>query len=1301
MSLARSPGQRHGVSVQSVLNTGETVEHQTLFSNSFLRSVWSHEFESFLDSDTHRQLQARLRSWASRDVLKETSSATPFISEFFANTWNYYGSGQGSDVPGYTYYPEYPVSYAGQQGGTGSADIALGWFGDSPHPDTPQLLGEFKDVRAGLDAPQNRKGNTRSPVKQCADYLTYSRRAYYGNEAILPSWGLVTDMNEFRLYHWKSMPERYQRFVVKGDGQEPDLIGEGADADFARFVFWKLFQPDELLSTGGASPLERLLEGQFVQEKAIESEFYKEYQALRRFVFESLVEANPEFPGTRGKLVRLTQRFLDRCIFLFFCEDKGEALDFPRNLLRDHLIELSKIPGIGRESGVAWSSVKELFDTMRTGGVFGQRKIGRFNGGLFEQDQDLNDLHVPAKVFFEPGQGVAGADSIAAHPRTVLYLSAMYNFGAAESGDRNAISLYTLGRIFEQSITELEIMEAEAEGRLSINKLSKRKRDGVYYTPEWVVEYIVDEVIGGKFLELRHAAGLTGEVSEQEAELYRTGAATVPSNSEENSYSANRKGEITRYVNALRTYEDQLAELKIVDPACGSGAFLIRSLQKLLEERRWISNERLRVTGKTELFDQDSVIKSLLGSNIYGVDINPESVEIARLALWLHTALPGKPLSTLDDNIVCGNSLVGEDFFQHRQGELFDEEDIERINPFNWQEAFPEVFERENPGFDCVVGNPPYVKLQNFRKVLEDVADYLVNAKEPSGSPVFASTQTGNFDLYLPFIERGVDLLRDDGRLGYIAPSVWTKNDYGEGLRKHIRGEQTLYKWIDFGSYQVFDEATTYTALQFYTTSPQPGVEVVIASDSQLADLGDDTLLPYERLDSEAWDLRPASEMKLLDAIRGSSRPLSSVAERIFVGIQTSANPIYHLQQTPHGHYSPIGADEVHELEAALLHPLVRGPDVKRYTKPAPELVVLVPYDLETGELVSQAEMREQYPLTWEYLKRNEDELRARESGKMDVDDGWWGYNYPKNLTRQLTQKLLVAQTVQRMEVCADLEGKLVMDNVRVNGISHDEPSELWFLLACLNGPVVDYVFRRTAKPKDNGYFEANKQFIAPLPIPVASEGTKERIGALGQKLEELYSTRQNLIEKVERRLASAQCEDIDPDESWLWGAVKPWREFLPKAPDELSRRDRNRWAKAQRAELVDTHTAPLDALLVPGATLCVRCADSELRLLINDIAAITGIFAPQREADFIAAQWRHAIRGLNVTESFDGKRLVATLLSLRSTRNDALIDQILALDAELANLEDEIDETVKESNELLYSSYGLSPEQARMIEGA
>lgn len=1274
------------------------MEHESLLTDPFLRSLWSEEFTTYQADGSDDRLKAHLQRWAEKDFQKESSAAGTFVDVFFKDIWGYTASGQSQIDEGYTTYAEYPIALAGQRGGTGYADLALGWFEHTRWPDTPQVFCEFKDVRSGLDIPQNRKGNTRSPVKQCGDYLRYAAADLYGNEPIQPAWAIVTDMNEFRLYSYRSIPHRYQRFIILPTGdrdRDVALLGEDDAASFRRFLFWKLFQPAMLLGTTGPSRLEEIVKGQWTYDKQIEEEFYAEYKAYRQYVYETLVQANPDFPGSRGKLVRLTQRFLDRCIFLLFCEDMGTALRFPPNLVSDLLRELSTQKFIHRDDNSAWQRIKDIFEVMRTGGRFVDWEINAFNGGLFQENDILESLNVPTKLFFEPGQRHA-AEPLDAHRKTLLYLAANYNFGAHGDTGERAIGLYTLGRIFEQSITELEAMEAEADGRPSLTTLSKRKRDGVYYTPEWIVHYIVEETIGERLQELRVKSGLEnhGPITAEQASAYR---GKTP--------GRRRSSKTGRYLHALERYQEHLNTLTVVDPACGSGAFLIGALQRLFEERRWIHDEHFRITNQLELFDQDVVTKEILSQNIYGVDINAESVEIARLALWLHTATPGEPLCTLDENIVCGNSLVGEDFYHHYQGVLFEEDVRERVNVFDWEKTFPHIFAQG--GFDCVIGNPPYVKLQNFRIIDEPVATYLKDARRADGTPRYHSTQTKNFDLYLPFIEKGVELLHPEGRLGYIAPSVWLKNEYGKGLRNHVLKHRTLERWIDFRSYQVFDEATTYTALQFFKRTPQRGIQFVDAPDGDLKGKhwADASIIEYSALKNEkTWNLQDEKTFKLIQKLRDNFNSLESVSTRIYQGLITSADAIYHLEYVAPGRYLSFADGKRNpvevKIEDTIMRPLISGTEAKRYRTPQTQTYLLFPYDLsgDSPRLWTPEEMAQHYPKAWHYLTKHETRLRGRERGKFNVD-GWYQFGRNQNIDRQEFPKLIVAQTVPEMRVAFDRTGTQFLNNVRVNGILGEDEAQLAYLLGILNSKVVDFVFRRIAKPKDNGYFEANRQFIAPLPIPDVDEATQEDVGQQALALQEAHSEHYTLLQNLERAFNSSQMAYTRHDETWLWADFPHWRDFRNDAPKNLVRTQQTQWAKKQVDKRLKELLLPIDTRLRPGVTLGAIADGTELTLTLDQEPVLQGIYVAEDTAQLIANYWKYIGWTVNVTPTFDGRALLKHLLNLPSTRNAALQQTIATYVQQIEALWPQIVDKEHALNEQLYALYKLTAEEKSLVK--
>ena len=1278
---------------------------QSLFDLPFLAAEWSVEYQTYRETGKDAVVHDALRRWNARDKLNEKASETAFINHFFCDIWGYSLQAKHGDGK-YQCHPQFPVAFSGQTGGKGEADLALGNFSKGT-PSVPQVLCEFKDIRSSLDAPQKRKFNTRSPVQQAFDYLRESRTPLTGNEGVEPQWAIVTDMNEFRLYHHSKGQAQSQRFVIAS--KEPDqssLVADGEESMYQRFLFWRLFSPASLIAERGSSELARLLKKQVVHEQDVENHFYLEYKAYREHLYKTLDAANPDFSGSKGKLVRLTQRFLDRCIFILFCEDMGKKLDFPTNLFRDELIAYSTGNLYGADDSFPWDRLKSIFRAMDKGGTVGKHAINRFNGGLFEPLPELETLHIPAHLFCAERQG-ENADTLLQSPCTLLYFASKYNFGvssskkpsgAKDSTRDRVIDLYALGRIFEQSITELEIMEAEADGRDSLNLLTKRKRDGVYYTPEWATAYIVEETVGTRLRDIKSPLGLSPEKRPDDADiqLYQTFL-------KDQRRTAPRAG---AWLSALNNYQVKLNKIRIVDPACGSGAFLIQTLDFLKREHRWVCDERERITRQPELWDPDVVINSILTKNLYGVDINPESIEITKLALWLHTATGKKdtPLSSLDHNIREGNSLVSTDFYTINQPELFTEDEKERVNAFDWKKAFPEVFPEEPAasGFDCVVGNPPYVKLQHFRRVQDKVARYLTDAKRPDGQPLYASTQTGNFDLYLPFIEKGTAILSPTGRMGFIAQNSWLVTESGLSIRQKFLKTRQLDRWVDFKGYQVFEEATTYTALQFFTGSPNDSIKCAFAPDGDVTRINwdaPDAAIPYAELQqNDAWNLMPDAERNLIARLKTECKTLEQSCVGITVGIQTSADHIYHLTRLDNGHFRTAAGTEV-AIEPGLMRPLVSGPEAKRYQHPKTDTYLLFPYKLDEPRhrLFSPAEIEARFPNGWNYLLVNEAELRRRENGKMNVDNQWFAYNYPKNLNKQEMPKLCVAQTVPSMRVCYDHDAKFFFNNVRVNGILPTSTDDGWYLLGILNSPVVDFVFKRTAKCIEVEKYEANKQFIAPLPIPEATPEERRQVAESAQKLQELHTARRELIEKFERRLNSTQTVDDTKTEAWLWADLHSIDHWKKNVPVGTPQKEVGKWAKAKFKVLLADHLTELDARLKPGATLAVTNTDDELRLAINGATALELFDKPA--TPLLAAQWRHALRGVRVTEAFNGKRLVKLLLNLRATPDTNLASALLSIDRELATLDQTIAVAETAINTLTYRLYHLTPAEISAIE--
>jgi hypothetical protein len=789
-----------------------------------------------------------------------------------------------------------------------------------------------------------------------------------------------------------------------------------------------------------------------------------------------------------------------------------------------------------------------------------------------------------------------------------------------------------------------------------------------------VVNYLVEQTLGPWFADAKAACGYPGP---------EEGAPTAA---------------------AAAAYMGRLRGVRIVDPACGSGAFLISAFRRLLVERIAAARDADRARGGAPgAIDEVPLIAEILRDNIYGVDINPASVEIAKLALWLHSARASSPLSSLERTIRIGNSLVGADFWTWRQRTPQAEE---RVRAFDWRSAFPELWsEGGDGGFDIVLGNPPYVKLQNLMKVDPDVVAYLAAER---GSDTYRSARTGNFDLYLPFIEKGLRLLAPGGRMAFIAPSLWAVNQYGEGLRSLVHRGRHLDRWLDFKSHQIFEDVITYTALQFFTREPRDSVRIANAPNGDMADVdwSDAELgVPYDDIpESGEWLIATGAERALIERLARDCVRLDdpSLTSGIIVGIQTSADHIYHLQRLGTDRYicTPKGKAAVPyevEIEDAIMKPLVSGSEAKRYEEPETDTYLLFPYERDARgaiRLIPADDMERRFPRAWMHLRRWEQDLRKRESNAFD-DETWYRLGRNQNLDKQDVPKLIVAQTVPEMRVCADFDGTKYLNNVRVNGILPANRMDQMYLLSVLNGPVADFVFRRIGKPKHGGWYEANKQFIAPLPIPNASPETRAGIAPRARRLQERWTHRHHLLQEADNRL-SVLARARHPAR-WLWPDLPSLPDMTEQAPKGLRvGTDRRKWAEERLDELEAARVEALQAALDRGGRREVRFERGELRLYINGAVVIEKIYLDEAAGPLAESYWRWLLLSGPAREA---ERLAAELRRPPAPSDSPAIAQFIERVAALAEEVAAIAAEEHALNEILFDLYRLSPGERNLVE--
>jgi len=575
-------------------------------------------------------------------------------------------------------------------------------------------------------------------------------------------WGVVSNMVSFRLYERDSTPRRYEHFSLQSL--------RGIDV-FRRF--YCLFHARGLVESipGHAPRAVELLERSNNRQREVGDDLFKHYSEHRSRLIAHL---HYDLRHPVGGAIEIVQRLLDRVIFIAFCEDRG--------LLPEFMIRraVENVPAFTAITNPRWQNFKSLFKFVNSGHP--ELGVPAYNGGLFaESAADQLELDDTWTNFFNSIGG--------------------YNFA-------DEVNLDVLGRLFERSITELERMKSagifegtpdKIEQYAQMPQSIKRKQLGIYYTPpeltSRIVHYTVDELITERWaaLAMRHRPTLSRE------EAIR--------------HPPDEAGFWRESIDALRS-------LKIVDPACGSGAFLFQAYETL-EHRYTEAVGRLAEVGAADAGPHlERIPDYILNDNLYGVDLSPEAVEITQLALWIRSATRGKTLATLSRNIVHGNSLV-HDPAVHPAG-------------FDWKARFPEVFDRREAGFDCVIGNPPWerIKLQEReffslpaphiatatnaakrRKMVAKLesadpalhqryqdalaaADALLTYCRRSGA--YPLTGKGDINTYAVFAELAMNIVGPHGRVGLLTPSGIASDNTTKDFFAAVAENNRLIRLYDF-----------------------------------------------------------------------------------------------------------------------------------------------------------------------------------------------------------------------------------------------------------------------------------------------------------------------------------------------------------------------------------------------------------------------------------------------------------------------------------------------------------------------
>jgi hypothetical protein len=435
-------------------------------------------------------------------------------------------------------------------------------------------------------------------------------------------------------------------------------------------------------------------------------------------------------------------------------------------------------------------------------------------------------------------------------------------------------------------------------------------------------------------------------------------------------------------------------------------------------------------------------------------------------------------------------------------------------------------------GFDCVIGNPPYIRIQAMKEWAPvEVEFYKQHYKAAS---------SGNYDIYVVFIEKGLSLLNKQGKLGFICPHKFFNAQYGEPLRKLVAEGKNLSRVIHFGDQQVFEGATTYTCLLFLARAGSKQLELERVTDLEAwRGTGEATegKIPAADITGSEWNFKVGTGTGLFEKLAQMPVKLANVAARIYQGPITSADTVYLFKDFAEGKRKSTTKvlspelDEWIEIESRILKTVVRSGSINRYSV-QPTAHVLFPYQVKdcSARLFTPAEMKRDYPLAWDYLNRNKRLLETREKGKFK-DAEWYRFGRTQNLGMWEQPKLLVPYMVTHLATYVDNTDGFYFINVTTGGYgitSADPTVSLSYLCGLLNSRLLDFYFKSVTTPFHGGYFAANKQYIEQLPIrPINFSDPSDK--ARHDKMVELVGRMLEMNkQKHSGKLAPSQVDRVD-----------------------------------------------------------------------------------------------------------------------------------------------------------------------------
>jgi hypothetical protein len=594
----------------------------------------------------------------------------------------------------------------------------------------------------------------------------------------------------------------------------------------------------------------------------------------------------------------------------------------------------------------------------------------------------------------------------------------------------------------------------------------------VVYTPDFITRFIVEETIG------QHLREIEDELLPQHGKRGHDG-------------EIRWRNKTSAEADFWTAYLDQMTRLRVLDPACGSGAFLIAALNFLNAEQKRVRDRLSELRPGLLVREAANADVEIITNNLFGVDVNAESVEITKLALWLQTAKRDRALESLDGNIRQGNSVVDAGGFQTK--------------PFHWKEEFADIL-TEGGGFDIVIGNPPYVRME----LLKDIKAHLEQR--------FA-VAADRADLYAYFFELGVSLLAPGGRLGFISSSTFFRTGSGEPLRRFLSANTQIETVIDFGDLQVFDGVTTYPTVVVLRKGASGNGPLHYLNARALPDDLSRTFkeqaltMPRERLGSGTWRF----ESELLDTIRAKMaagrQTLAEVYGPPLYGIKTGLNAAFVVK----GEERDLLV-ESDPRSADLLKPFLVGENVKRWLIDSADLWLI--YTPRNSVDIDD------YPAIRDHLLPFRERLEQRATKQ-----AWWELQQAQAdySSRFATPKVVFERFQSRPTFAFDSEGR------SINNALWCVPEAQFHTAAVLNSSAFHFFIRSVTTPLSGGYYQIQAHQISGFPWPNLSE-RRDALESAGKRVSIATAALNELRHAGRHRLSdlSARLSQIPALLDWM-----------------------------------------------------------------------------------------------------------------------------------------------------------------------